>query len=228
MISAHGSEKKIVEFTDSSSRCSKSETYDLVVGADGAWSRARSAVPSAPHAIYSSVCSVTIDIPRLRSKDPELDAMIGGGTYAACGDGKAILSQRGVNGSAHVYLFLHSKCQARTEKKLQSSTHDEKYGPNPTLDPDRLLSFFPRNHNHLQDYLLTNPNMFPMWSDGIKRFIALACEAQPSDAQVDARALYMLPLHPFPHPHQKGIALVGDSAHLMTPFAGKGVQARQE
>ena len=33
----------------------------------------------------------------------------------------------------------------------------------------------------------------------------------------------MLPLHPFPHPHRKGIALVSDSAHLMTPFAGKGV-----
>lgn len=103
--------------------------------------------------------------------------MISGGTYTACGDGKATLSQRGVNGSAHGYFFLHSKCQAETEKELQSSTHDDKYGSNPSLDPDRLLFSLPNNYKDLQEYLLTNPDMFPTWSDDIKRFIALACEA---------------------------------------------------
>lgn len=70
VVPADGSQKNIVEFTDSSSKHSISETYDLIVGADGAWSRARTAIPSAPQAIYSNVCSVTIDIPSLRSKDP--------------------------------------------------------------------------------------------------------------------------------------------------------------
>ena len=65
--------------------------------------------------------------------------------------------------------------------------------------------------------------MFPTWSEDIKRLITIGCEVQSPNAEVDIKPLHMLPLHPFPHPHQKGIALIGDSAHLMTPFAGKGV-----
>lgn len=113
-------------------------TYDLIVGA---WSRARSAIPSAAPPIYSSVCFGTSEILRLRGKDPKVDAMIGGGTYAARGDGKAIVSQRGVNGSAHIYLFFYSKCAAETEKELQSSTHDEECVEQ--VSPSTLIVCFP-------------------------------------------------------------------------------------
>ncbi|KAF7162473.1 hypothetical protein CNMCM5623_007764 [Aspergillus felis] len=204
------------------------EAFDLIVGADGAWSKARAANPDAVHPIYSGVCSVTLDLPPLSENHPDLHKLLGGGTFAACSDGKVLLSQRGIHGTARLYLFLHSTTQAATREVLeqqqkQEGQHNDQAGPNPVLDADRLLAALPTNHADLLRVLLSDEDFFAGWSEELRNLLTVACEAQPADLPVDARPLYMLPLEPFPHPHTPGLALVGDAAHLMTPFAGKGV-----
>ena len=89
--------------------------------------------------------------------------------------------KKSITQPAPIYIFLHSKCQAKAKKGLQSSSHDAKYGPNLSLDPDRLLPSLPKIYKDLQEYLFTNFEIFPTWLDDFKRFIAVAFEAQPPD-----------------------------------------------
>ncbi|WP_241564604.1 hypothetical protein [Nonomuraea polychroma] len=81
-------------------------TFDLVIGADGAWSRVRPAVSSAtPH--YTGVTLVETSLDDVDTRHPELARLIGDGSMAVYGVNRALVAQR--NSSGHVKVYAQSR-----------------------------------------------------------------------------------------------------------------------
>ncbi|MET7645191.1 NAD(P)/FAD-dependent oxidoreductase [Streptomyces sp. NPDC005426] len=80
----------------------RQETFDLVVGADGAWSRTRPAVsPVTPH--YTGVTVVETSLDDVDARHPGLARLIGDGSVAVYGVERALVAQRNSGGHVKVY-----------------------------------------------------------------------------------------------------------------------------
>ncbi|KKJ97459.1 NAD(P)/FAD-dependent oxidoreductase [Micromonospora sp. HK10] len=87
----------LVRFADG-----RAETFDLVVGADGAWSRTRPAVsPATPH--YTGITSVETSLDDVDTRHPELARLIGAGSVGVYGVNRSLVAQRNSGGHVKVY-----------------------------------------------------------------------------------------------------------------------------
>ncbi|MDV9169868.1 NAD(P)/FAD-dependent oxidoreductase [Streptomyces sp. W16] len=87
----------LVDFADG-----RQETFDLVVGADGAWSRVRPALsPVTPH--YTGVTSIETSLDDVDTRHPDLARLIGDGSVAAYGANRSLVAQRNSGGHVKVY-----------------------------------------------------------------------------------------------------------------------------
>lgn len=83
------------------------EDADLVVGADGAWSRIRPALSDATPG-YTGVTLVETGLDDCDTRHPALARMVGNGTVLATAAGKALLVQRNSNGHFRVYATFRA------------------------------------------------------------------------------------------------------------------------
>ncbi|MEU8148936.1 NAD(P)/FAD-dependent oxidoreductase [Nonomuraea sp. NPDC048901] len=87
----------LVHFADG-----RQEAFDLVVGADGAWSRVRPALsPVTPH--YTGVSSVETSLDDVDTRYPDLARLIGDGSVAVYGVNRSLVAQRNSGGHVKVY-----------------------------------------------------------------------------------------------------------------------------
>jgi 2-polyprenyl-6-methoxyphenol hydroxylase-like FAD-dependent oxidoreductase len=157
--------------------------FDLVVGADGAWSKVRSLL-SKTSPVYSGVFAIESNFSDVDNSHTAVAKTIGRGTFFAIGNNRAIFAHR--NGSAHIRAYFALR--------------------------DSLESVIAKDPTILHSDLLER---FHGWSENLKAIIA----SGPGPLVV--RPVYILPV---PHlwEHRDGLTLLGDAAHLMSPFSGAG------
>ncbi|MFE5208157.1 FAD-dependent oxidoreductase [Streptomyces sp. NPDC056600] len=105
-------EGAVVHFADG-----RQEAFDLVVGADGAWSRTRAAVsPATPH--YTGVTCLESSVDDVDTRHPELARLVGDGSVAVHGMNRGLVAQRNSGGHVKVYAQFRAPLDWHTDLDL--------------------------------------------------------------------------------------------------------------
>ncbi|MET8078782.1 NAD(P)/FAD-dependent oxidoreductase [Streptomyces sp. NPDC005303] len=93
------------------------ETFDLVVGADGARSRVRAAVSSVtPH--YTGITAIETSLDDVDTRHPDLARLIGDGSVAVYGVNRGLVAQRNSGGHVKVYARFRAPLDWHTNLDL--------------------------------------------------------------------------------------------------------------
>ncbi len=167
----------------------RTATFDLVVGADGAWSRVRP-ILSDVTPTYTGVTIVEMDVDTVDQRHPEIAELVAHGSLSALSDNKGLIAQRNGHGHIRIYVAL------RVEEGWAASARIDFSQPDAARA--ELIS------------------LFSDWDVGLLGLI------RSCDDHFVVRPLFMLPIGHTWNFHA-GVTLLGDAAHLMSPFAGQGV-----
>jgi 2-polyprenyl-6-methoxyphenol hydroxylase-like FAD-dependent oxidoreductase len=164
----------------------KTVTADLIVGADGAWSKVRSLLSDIKPA-YSGTCFIEVALLDGAARHRDSINAIGSGTLMAVTPGKGIMVHRYPDGTARGYATL-----------------------NKPKDWIRSIDFSDKRVG-----LAQLAEQFEGYAPHLTAFIT------DSDTDPVLRPIYALPVG-YRWDRVSGFTLLGDAAHLMSPFAGEG------
>jgi 2-polyprenyl-6-methoxyphenol hydroxylase-like FAD-dependent oxidoreductase len=90
------------------------ENFDLVVGADGAWSRVRPLLPNATPT-YAGVTFIEFGLDNVDRQHPALAQLVGHGSMLALSENKGLIAQR--NSHAHIRVYAAMRIPEKWETR---------------------------------------------------------------------------------------------------------------
>ncbi|WP_224928487.1 FAD-dependent oxidoreductase [Bacillus safensis] len=165
------------------------ETVDLLIGADGAFSRVRPLLIDIDIE-YAGLTMLELNILNVEVNHPDLAAFNKRGKMFALADHKGLIGQ--LNGDGRIKVYASLMVERNWIEACGIPFHQAKEAKEQLLE------------------------LFSDWDDQLKNYIRYAEDA------IIPRRIYTLPVG-FKWNRHKGVTLIGDAAHVMSPFAGEGV-----